>query len=627
MLAHAAVLAYRLPRTGPWRTWANVQMFSAGHAVAAGVLLCGLTWLWCRLPLRGRIVPSVLSFLVAWAVAVPILSEDLEGMVARLSGRVPVWLAFALVTVLPAAMIPLAYLTGRLSRRLAFRLLAAGAAIVGLGVNAVVLPLAYPGVHLWTLLGATLALAGVLTHVPMPQLLSRRGWLRALIFVALGITGSLSVAVWPPNATVVEAAYQPAAAFMPFLARFRPQTSTPFRVPAQQREWFVDRSRVAPTKPNARVIPKDAVVLMIGVDSMRADLLEDEKYRKSLPNMFRLRDRSVWFKKARSAGSSTAPAIASLFSSRYYSQLYWTQYKKRRPEVFPHDDPSPRFPELLSAKGIPTVSVDTAGWLLNEFAIVRGFSEEQSARTAGYPTAHTAIGPLNQRLRDHSEGPLFQYVHCLDAHSPYTSAGKAKTKFLGYVKELALVDTEIGRLEETLKATGLAKRAVWILYSDHGEAFGEHGMTFHATTLYDELLHVPLLIAGPGLAPRAVESPVSLVDIGPTVLDLFQLATPSTMMGQSLVPFLKGESPRLSRPILAESRLKRALVTPDGFKIVEDPRRRTLELYDLNEDPKELNNIFQSDDPKSQEVLGALLMFFDLHTYSRPGYKVPYRRW
>ena len=627
MLVHAAVLAYRLPRTAAWRTWANVQIFSAGHAITAGVLLCGLIWLWCLLKLRGRVLPALLSLVVAWAVAVPVLSEDLEGMVARLSAHVPVWLASTLVTLVPAALIPLAYVIGRLSRRLWFRLLAAAAAVAGLAVNAVVLPLAYPGVHLWTLLGAAVALAGLLTDAPMPKLLSQRRWLRALVFVILGIAGSLSIVVWPPNATVVEMAHQPAAAFMPFLARFRPQTSTPFRVPAQQREWFVDRSRVAPTKPNARVIPEDAIVLMIGVDSMRADLLEDEKYRKSLPNMFRLRDRSVWFRMARSAGSSTAPAIASLFSSRYYSQLYWTQYKKRKPEVFPHEDPSPRFPELLSAKGIPTVSVDTAGWLLNEFAIVRGFSEEQSARTSGYPTAHTAMGPLNQRLRDHGAGPLFLYVHCLDAHAPYTSAGKAKTKFLGYVKELALVDTEIGRLEETLKARGLDERAVWILYSDHGEAFGEHGMTFHATTLYDELLRVPLLIAGPGLAPRIVDTPVSLVDVGPTVLDLFQLSTPSAMMGQSLVPFLEGESPRLSRPILAESRLKRALVTPDGYKIVEDPRRRTLELYNLNEDPKELNNIYQSDDPKSQEVLGALLMFFDLHTHKRPGYKVPYRRW
>jgi hypothetical protein len=489
-----------------------------------------------------------------------------------------------------------------------------------------VLPLAYPGIHLWALGCCALTVAGIAVGWRIPAVLSKR-WVRVLAFVACSTAGAASLVVWPPNATVVEMAHQPAAAFMPYLARLRVQAATPFRVPAEQREWFADRSRLPDVQSGAALLPKDAVVVMVGVDSMRADLLQDEKYRQSLPHMFRLRDRGTWFTNARAAGSSTAPSVAAIFSSRYYSQMYWTEYTKRKPEVFPHEDPTPRFPELLRAAGITTVTVDTAGWLLNEFGIVRGFSEESSARIRGYPTAAEAAAGLHKRLKTHGDGALFMFTHFLDAHSPYTSGGKAAAPFDGYLLELAIVDAEIGALQHTLEQAGLARRAVWVLYSDHGEAFGEHGMTFHATTLYDELLRVPLVFAGPGIAQRRVDAPISLVDIGPTLLDAFGLNTPAVMMGQSLVPFLQGKSAQLSRPIVAESRLKRALVTGDGFKIVEDPRRRTVELYDLGKDPGELENIFSQGTPKSDEAYGVLATFFNIHTYKRFGYTVPYRKW
>src|SRR5690606_16022471 len=122
--------------------------------------------------------------------------------------------------------------------------------------------------------------------------------------------------------------------------------------------------------------------------SMRADLLEDESYRRRFPELFRLRDESVWFDNARSPGSSTAPALAALFSGVHFSQMYWSLHARRRPETFPHEDTTPRFPALLAQAGITTSTVDAVGWLLNSFGIVSGFTEEMSARKPkkrGYP--------------------------------------------------------------------------------------------------------------------------------------------------------------------------------------------------------------------------------------------------
>ena len=127
------------------------------------------------------------------------------------------------------------------------------------------------------------------------------------------------------------------------------------------------------------------------------------------------------------------------------------------------------------------------------------------------------------------------------------------------------------------------------------------------------------------LPPRVVDEPVSLVDIGPTVLDLFGAETPASFMGQSLVPFLRGESPTLTRPILAETRMKRALVLRDGTKVMVDDRSRTLEVYDLAVDPGETQSL--ADDPAHLfPSLSLLRRFLAAHTLRREGYVTPYRR-
>jgi arylsulfatase A-like enzyme len=228
------------------------------------------------------------------------------------------------------------------------------------------------------------------------------------------------------------------------------------------------------------------------------------------------------------------------------------------------------------------------------------------------------------RLERASPEPLFLFLHFLDAHSPYNRAGARPTPFEGYLAELGLVDHELGRLRQALERTGLADRTILMVLSDHGEAFGEHGLTWHGLTLYDELLRVPLFVWTRAGRPRTVDDPVSLIDLGPTVLDLMGVATPARFMGQSLVPFLRGQRPALTRPILAEARLKRALITPGGMKIVHDTQAQTVEIFDLNKDPGEEKNLFGI---AGDDLLGVLRAFYQVHTLDRPGYEVPYRKW
>src|SRR5690606_28869099 len=142
-----------------------------------------------------------------------------------------------------------------------------------------------------------------------------------------------------------------------------------------------------------------------------------------------------------------------------------------------------------------------------------------------------------------------------------------------------------------------------IVSSDHGEAFGEHDTWEHTKTLYDEMIRVPLLVRGPGVVPRVIDEPVTLLDLGPTVLDVFRTPIPAAWAGQSLVPLLAGATGReaeLERPILAEGRRRRAIVMPDGMKVIVDLRRKLVEAYDLAADPGELDDVW--DDPPTESV-------------------------
>jgi arylsulfatase A-like enzyme len=232
---------------------------------------------------------------------------------------------------------------------------------------------------------------------------------------------------------------------------------------------------------------------------------------------------------------------------------------------------------------------------------------------------------LIQTLEGVQDRPALLWVHYLDSHDPYYKSGlKGGSTFKHYLRSLRVVDGYLGQVRAAIERLGLKERALIVALADHGEAFGEHDSRFHGSSLYDELIHVPLVMAGAGAVPRTIDVPVSLVDLGPTILDWFGLDTPSSFMGESLVPFLLGESRSFQRPIVAETRLKQAMVFDDGFKAIRDLRRQTVELYDLNRDPGELENLSDRVDPEREEHLLLLRSFFQVHTYREDGYRVPY---
>ena len=142
-----------------------------------------------------------------------------------------------------------------------------------------------------------------------------------------------------------------------------------------------------------------------------------------------------------------------------------------------------------------------------------------------------------------------------------------------------------------------------ILTGDHGEEFRDHGGRQHGTTLYEELMHVPLVISvpterGSPASRRHVSTPVTLVDLVPTILDLLGVSSAAAFDGRSLMPAL-GEAPSAltSRPLFlyntsyTESFDRTVAVVDGDLKFIVREKERTAELYDLRRDPGERTNL------------------------------------
>lgn len=642
-IVNAVVITITLPLpAGGIRVRLLHHLYDAGHTLAVALLSAAAVGAWQRWGPRRPLLGYAALAVVSLSVGAAVLSDDLSGLASRCPGPLLLW-QMALVCVVALTVPVVAAVTLRLVERpegsggsWATRLWArrysgvlppnlgsrALVGLVGLGLavtNHFVLANDYAGLHLFCSWTAAILL-GVAASVELPALRSRRG--RLALFAALSILAALSIAVRPQNRVALELGKMSGSSLTSFILRIRLDQSAAISPAAG--EWFADRSAMPPIPPSASpLLPRGAIVILITIDALRADVVADAVNEARLPSFTALRRESVEFAQARSTGSGTSGSIASLFSGRYFSQLHWTQ--KPGTLVCPHTDTSPRFPDILARSGVSTVTFTGMPGLVSAFGLVRGFQEEKVIVGKPWATAEMIITPLLTRLGAQGPGPLFLYAHLTDAHAPYDLAGKPGTDFERYLDEVGLIDGQIGRILRALSELHLEDRAALMLSADHGEAFGEHESRFHATTVYDELVRVPLLMRVPGARPRVVRDPVSLIDVGATVLDLMGAATPGTFMGQSLVPYLRGESPTLTRPLVIESsRGLRAMIFADNRKLIVEEQKGTYQLYDLSVDPREVTDLADSNGIVAR--LATLRSFFHAQELRLKGYEAPFVR-
>jgi arylsulfatase A-like enzyme len=244
-------------------------------------------------------------------------------------------------------------------------------------------------------------------------------------------------------------------------------------------------------------------------------------------------------------------------------------------------------------------------------------------------------------LERHAGDRFFLWIHNMDTHHPPTVDNPYLflPEWKGYIGEVRWVDESVGRLFAKLRQLGIWDECAVIFTADHGEAFGEHKMGGHQDVMYDEVLRVPLIISLPGVArPRRVADPVELVDLFGTILDIAGVPVPAQTRSESLYTFVDGERPRRTKRYVFHSRYhfedahhklavrdrewKLIVSTPDQNPVqadTKDARERqapqwrldapgtALELYNLQDDPGEKQNLWE----KQPEVARRLLSVLD----------------
>ncbi|HET8935337.1 MAG TPA: sulfatase-like hydrolase/transferase [Polyangiales bacterium] len=514
----------------------------------------------------------------------------------------------------------------QLSRWRATCVLATLVALAALVGNLCVLRDDYAPLHVY---GTTLAFM-LFGCALAPRVKLAAAWRRKLALSVMLLTALACVP--PPNHVRVALTRSPGAVAAWLLA------TTYWRLPHAEgtadpelARWLTTRAQHAPRVPTTpQLLTSAPVVVLLTIDAVRADLLADPVRAQQLPTLSRLAREGVSFTQARSPGSQTAVTLTATFAGKHASELAWAPHGAGDyRHLYAAADATPRWPRWLTARGIDTYKVVSLAFLANEFGVAPGFVEQQIVtRGKAHALGASVIAPLLAHLEAAAAKPqpCFVYAHLTEPHEPYDrGAVKTGPAFERYFSEVVRADALLGRVVERLASPGLAGRALLVVTSDHGEAFGEHGTHEHSKTLYDELLRVPLVFWGKSVVPRTLAQAVSLIDLGPTLLDVFGIQTPDDLAGESLLPLLTGRDTTLTRPIIAEGRLRRALIL-GSRKLIVDERVHTIEAYDLARDAGELHNLYDTQPERFADMLVALQAYFDARGYRASGYVRKFRQ-
>jgi choline-sulfatase len=398
---------------------------------------------------------------------------------------------------------------------------------------------------------------------------------------------------------------------------------------------------VAPTEAPGtarKTLPEHLNVVLISIDTMRHDLGAAGYARPVTPNLDKLAQDSVVFDRAYSLASYTAKSVGPFLLGKYSSETHrdWSHFNRfTSKDVFVQ--------QRLQQANVHTVSVQGYWYFFLNTGLERGFDLINKSAAPALVTVDGDSNTNGDKVSDAAlteiakpellQQPFFMWIHYVDPHAeymPHEGFDFGPSSRARYDGEVAFVDYHVGRVLDALEKSLFYDRTVVIITSDHGEAFGEHGMIRHGFELWEELVRVPLIIRVPGVAPRHVQTPRSAIDLAPTILDLCGVPGPPPsdtdfLNGTSLVPDLltpNGVEPR-ERPVFIDMAAgpnnadRQALI--DGDKKLVASGGRPLSLYDLDADPGETKDLL--DDTAQAEPMIAKFKAFrrSLHeVYVKP---------
>jgi arylsulfatase A-like enzyme len=381
------------------------------------------------------------------------------------------------------------------------------------------------------------------------------------------------------------------------------------------------------------------------VDTLRADHCSPFGYaRPTTPEVGRIASEGLLFESAFSQAPWTRPSVATLFTSRLYSFHGAGKTTGLSPDL------------TTIAERMRSAGYATAGFIANAHVhgsslnFEQGFSRfdaVEKGRRRGTARANDVHAAALAWLEANTRRPFFLYVHTIDPHAPYDPPKETAGVFGGdyqgpitadatvarnltnaaplpaqdlqhvvdlYDEEILFNDRALGSFVDKLHDLGVWDDTLFVFLSDHGEEFYEHGGFGHGGTLWNELLHVPLVVKpdrrdGETIASRRLAERVRTLDLLPTLLARLGVAAPAEeAMGVDLAAaFGAGELPEL--PVIAEEEPDKRCLLSGRLKYVvygpasSEPGRH---LFDLVADPKEQNDLAAAQPELGRRMDGEL---------------------
>jgi len=357
-------------------------------------------------------------------------------------------------------------------------------------------------------------------------------------------------------------------------------------------------------------------LLLIIVDTLRADRLGYSGHKVQTPNIDRLAEEGTRFLNAISQYPMTLPSHVSLFTSTF------PQYHgiKNNGNYYLGESYT-TLAEMLKERGYLTSAFIGAVVLESKFGLAQGFDHyDDSFKTPEFLKSLEAQNLAEDVfesarswfLKNHQQ-KFFMWVHFYDPHAPYTPPPPYDKIYPDpYDGEVAYTDLYVGKLVNMLEEKGLVGKTLIVFTSDHGEGLDEHDELTHGVFLYDTTLKVPLIFHCPRVIPRnkVIKSQVRIVDIMPTILDILDIEVPPSLQGKSLLPMMDKRASEgydsyaeTYFPYLSNGWSPLKCIRTTRYKYIEAPKP---ELYDLEADPGETRNILNEKLDLSQQLAKKL---------------------
>jgi arylsulfatase A-like enzyme/Tfp pilus assembly protein PilF len=380
-----------------------------------------------------------------------------------------------------------------------------------------------------------------------------------------------------------------------------------------------------------KVEPGNFNLLVITLDTLRADRVGVYGYKTAhTPNLDSLAREGIMFERCYTPVPLTLPAHSSIFTGQYP-----LAHRVRDNGMYRLSGSAVTLAEEMKKKNYHTFAVIASFVLLAKFGLSQGFdvyddsldSHKMYNNYTSEIAASAVYAKFLQWFEKNYRKRFFAWVHLYDPHEPYRPPKKYAEKFSDdasgrYDAEIAYADECVGSIIAKLRAKKILDRTLVVIVGDHGEAFGEHEERGHGIFCYEEALKVPLIFYNPRVfrSGLRVARRVNLVDLMPTLLDLFGMAIPAGIQGNSFANLLVGKTEERQRGFYFESMHgKDEMNWAPLMGIIDGPYKYISlpepELYNLESDAGEKENLFWKKNTLAKEMDKKLLKW--VTDYSR----------